>query len=559
MRNCDACGGSVKFVNGHIAKCEYCGRIFQVNGDNLSEVNMESLYKEALGLLKKDSEEDTLSAVEIFDALGSYKDSSNKAFEGKNKIAKARADEADRKLEEKRQNELAEIERKKREFEEKPKKKIIITIGAVAIAVIAIILTTISISNSKKNDKYQQAVAYLNQGEYEEAVELFESLGDYKDSADFLRSANESIAIREDAYNKGVSYYNEGLYSEAISALTEIAGYLDSNEYIENAAGKLYEQGEQFFNGEEYEKAKAVLGSIPETSGSYTKAVALLKQVDERIVEIQNIQKYEAAVSAYEGGEYETAQRLFIEIREYSDSKEYLNTIGDSLFEMATSLYDTGDYVSCGDYLVLIDSSDEWGRYSEAVDLFNKAKEIYYNQIEEEAKTICRSQGETEMRSYIDSMNCNLLSDSDIQELKSDSTIEVMYLSDMEPYYKAHKDHIREERGFEDLTGNVYDYAIVSYIDDYGYDYEWVYSLDGKYTQFVADIIVENNPGGHSSGSVRIIGDGRTLFSKENIDPTTKSYTIEVDVTGVTDLSITVNGDYSSCTAYGLGNPRVIE
>ena len=127
MRNCDACGGSIKFVNGRIAKCEYCGRLFQVNGDNLSEVNLESLYKEAMGWFNRDSEDDVLNAIEIFDALGSYKDSSNKVYEGKNKISKARADETDRKLEEQRQNELAEIERKKREFKKKQKKKILLT------------------------------------------------------------------------------------------------------------------------------------------------------------------------------------------------------------------------------------------------------------------------------------------------------------------------------------------------------------------------------------------------------------------------------------------------
>ena len=336
MRNCDACGGSIKFINSSTAKCEYCGRFFQINGNKLSEKNVESLYKEATGLFNRGSEDAVLDAIEIFDALGSYKDSSNKVYEGKNKISRAKADEADRKLEEQRQIELAEIERKKKEYEKKQKKKIITIIGAVAVAVITVVILTVSISNSKKHDKYQKAVTYFNQGEYENAIEIFESLGNYKDSADYLCSASEIVTSREDTYNKGVSYYNEGLYIEAIAVLTEIIGYQDSSEYIENAGEKLYEQGEQFFNGEEYEKAQEVLNSIPEMSSSYAKAVALSKQVDEAIVETQNMQKYEAAVSAYEDGEYETAQRLFIEIRDYSDSNEYLNTIGDLLFEAAT-------------------------------------------------------------------------------------------------------------------------------------------------------------------------------------------------------------------------------
>ncbi len=256
MRNCDVCGGSIKFVNGRIAKCEYCGRLFQVNGEYLSEVNMESLYKEATGLFNQGTEDDVLNAIEIFDALGAYKDSSNKVYEGKNRISKARADEADRKLEEQRQRELAEIERKKREYEEKQKKKIATIIGATAVAVIAIIIVIVSISNSKKSDKYQKAITYLNQGEYEEAVELFESLGDYKDSTDCLRLAQESIATLENTYNKGVDYYNEGLYSDAIDILSGIVGYSDSNEYIENASKNYTNRASNFLKEKNIKKLK---------------------------------------------------------------------------------------------------------------------------------------------------------------------------------------------------------------------------------------------------------------------------------------------------------------
>ncbi|SEM23014.1 Tetratricopeptide repeat-containing protein [Butyrivibrio sp. ob235] len=559
MRNCDVCGGSIIFINGSIAKCEYCGRLFQVNGDNLSEVNMESLYKEALELFNRDSEDNLLNAVEIFEALGSYKDSSNKVYEGKNKISKAKADEADRKLEEQRQNELAEIARKKREYAEKQRKKIIAITSTVAVAVVAIIIVAVSVTYSKKNDNYQKAVSYFNNGEYENAIEIFEKLGGYKDSVDYLSSAHESITTREDAYNKGVAYFNEGLYLETIDVLAGMSGYLDSNEYIENACGKLYEQGEQFFSMEEYEKARDILGNIPETSGSYTKTVALLKKVDEKLVEIQNMQEYENAVNAYESGEYEKAQRLFIEIRDYLDSMDYLNKIGDSFYATATDLFNTGDYSSCGDYLLLIDTADEWGRYSEAADLFNQAKEIYYNQIAEEAKNICRSQGETEMRSFVNGKKCALISDDSISSLLKEGRVEIVSLEKLEPYYKPQV-HTYEARGVEDILGNIYDYVLESnhYSDGDPYDWCWKYAIDGKYRYFRFVVAVEKDYVSNGSyGEIRIFGDGRQLYALEKIGSDTKSFPVEINVEGITDLGVMVGGD--SHTVFCIANPVLSE
>jgi len=177
----------------------------------------------------------------------------------------------------------------------------------------------------------------------------------------------------------------------------------------------------------------------------------------------------------------------------------------------------------------------------------------------EEGTRICRTEGETPMNTYIEEMRCSLLSSQDIEELKSHCTVAIVSLEEIDPYYKAGKDHIREENGFEDISGNVYAYALISKTDDYGFEREWIYDIGGKYTIFAVDIVVEKNPGSHATGDVRIYGDNKLLFSHENIESKTKSYPIEVDVTGVTDLKIMIFGNQSSWTGYGLGNPRLIE
>ena len=562
MRSCDTCGGTIKFVNGSIAKCEYCGRLFQVNEDNLSEANMESLYSEALGLFGQESEEDVLKSIEIFDALGSYKDSSNKVYYGKNKISKARADEADRKLEEQRRNELAEIERKKRESEEKQKKKIVTIIGTVAVAMIVVVIVAVSVSNSKKNDKYQKAVAYLDQGEYENAAELFESLGDYKDAADCLRMVQENIAAREDTYKKGVDYYNEGLFSEAINSFSEIAGYIDSNEYIENASRKLYEQGEAFFSEEEYDKAKMALGNIPETSGSYTKAVALIKQVDEKLVDIQNMKNYENAVSAYESGEYEKAQKIFLEISDYKDSNDYLTNIGEVLFQLAKNEFESQNYDEGARIIHLIDVSDAWSGYAEAKQYLDSTVEEYKNESIARAKETYKSQGESEMNDYLSSRICVLFAQSDASTIKND--ILAMYtptrLTDCVVLDEEYLDGNMKINP-QDIFTNEYEYGIEYYDTDYFlyadmsvHEAYTTYYLDSQYVNFTATIVPYDSGGKPAQFSIYV--DGNRKYSCTVTD-TSRPQAIDIDISGAEEIKIGFYEGYQG--HFLLANPYLYE
>lgn len=551
MRNCDTCGGSIRFVNGRIAKCEYCGRIFQVNGDNLSEVNMESLYKEASGLFNRGSEEDLLSAIEIFDALGSYKDSSNKVYEGKNKISKARADEADRKLEEQRQNEIAEIERKKKEFEDKQKKRIVTIIGTVAIVSVAIIVVAVSVSNSKKNDKYQKAVAYFDQGEYEEAMALFESLGEYKDSSDFLNTTQERIATREDTYNRGVGYYEEGLYSEAIACFQLVDNYLDSKDYSEKTARELYSIAETLFEEEQYQACRETLSSIPETSSYYSKVASLAKKVDDVLIEIQNAQTYEQAVSYYNNEDFDNAQRLFISIGGYQDSNEFLNSIGQHYYDQANNYFQQSDYSSCCDTLLRIDTSEEWANYSIVKELFDNASGAYYQAVKDEARSICRTDGETAMRQYIDSMVCTALDNNVATSLKTECVVKSVWLHELNAmdegtgwYDKTFWDQnwaLYDNVPHEDNMGKTPQFQIIATEEIWGGDHLSynVYAIDGQYAVLSGTISVAK--GASPAPWLVIIGDGVTLLTSPKLTQTTRPYSFEVDVSGVNDLRIEVH------------------
>ncbi len=124
-------------------------------------------------------------------------------------------------------------ERVKKETEEKNKqievsqkaairnKKLIATgIAAVLVAVIGIAITTKVIVPSKK---YNQAIKMMENGSYEDAFELFDELGNYKNS--------ESLKLEsslEATYQNGEKQITEGRFEEAIETFNSISSYKDS-------------------------------------------------------------------------------------------------------------------------------------------------------------------------------------------------------------------------------------------------------------------------------------------------------------------------------------------
>ena len=576
MRNCDACGGSIKYVNGHIARCEYCGRIFSVDGDALKEANTDAFYREAIGLLKKNDEQSISNAVDIFEALGSYKDSAERAYEGKNKISTAKAVEADKILEEKRNQELAEIEKKKAELKQKENRKILMIAAAVIAIVIVGIITILGISSSKKNAQYERALSYYQQHDYETAIAEFEKIDGYKDSQakiaeiQTLIAEEERLAAeRENTYNKAVKYYEEGLYQEAISSFNTISEYLDSSDYMEKSYAELYAEAEGNYNSEQYQECIDLLSIIPESSDYYARALALKKEADAILTAVQNAQTYDSAVAAYNSQDYEKAQKLFVEISGYEDADTYLDIIGEYYYSLANSSLTAGDYDACGYYCDYIDTLSEWGQYQRTVDLINTAKNQLIDLLVVQGKDICRRQGYNEMVNYINNSSCSLLAQSDLTDLKDKCTVRSFSLSELSPY--AHDDkELTETTGGEDNLGNRYNYMLSS---SYGksangfahkglYIASNYYLISGKYQYLTGTVGYKDywDWDGPVTGYIEIYGDGRLLYSNTNITDQTLPYDISVDIAGVEKMSIRM-GHYStySMMEVFLGDPMLTD
>lgn len=105
--------------------------------------------------------------------------------------------------------------------------KITIAVVCVVIAIV-LVMTRVVIPN----DKYNDAVALMNAGQYEEAIAAFEAMEGYKDSS--LQIENCNTAIMDGKYNDAVALMEVGQYEAAIAAFAALDGYKDSLTQIDS-------------------------------------------------------------------------------------------------------------------------------------------------------------------------------------------------------------------------------------------------------------------------------------------------------------------------------------
>lgn len=82
-------------------------------------------------------------------------------------------------------------------------------------------------AKAKKEETYQKAVALEEAEDYEQAISIYEGLGDYKDCAERAAFCNEKIE-QETKYQTAVQKEEDGDYSGAFQAYEELGEYKDS-------------------------------------------------------------------------------------------------------------------------------------------------------------------------------------------------------------------------------------------------------------------------------------------------------------------------------------------
>lgn len=355
MGKCVECGGNISYVTKDILKCEYCGKLYSEIDGNLKSANQASIYETAVMKSQSTNPETLEEAIELFSILGSYKNSGSLEYQCRNQIHQNKIAQEEKKLEERRQAELAEKAYKVQKEKDAQIRKVKLIAIATIIGFVVSVGTIIGVSKHSKNVKYENAVSLYEQGHYEEAMEAFEKMGDYKDAKSQVEGIRNQIQVRENTYEQGIAYYNSGAYAEAIQQLQEITDYEDTADYLEQASSILYQQAQDAVNNGDYKLAQEKITAIPEGYSISTQAKALQVEIDQKVAEQEKEENYAQAVSYYDDGQYDLAQQIFIGLNDYSDSQNYLSAIGNYYYEQASVLFEQKEYVQCGDILSKID------------------------------------------------------------------------------------------------------------------------------------------------------------------------------------------------------------
>lgn len=182
-----------------------------------------------------------------------------------------------------------------------------------------------AVIQSERNARdYAEAQRALGNGEYDEAIQLFDKLGSYKNSAAMLQKSYEARqeAARAEAYRQASQLLEEGKFDEAEKGFTELEDYKDSPQKLEEierlredaAKEVIYKEAILKMEDAKYIEAEELFLSL----GEFRFAPKMAKQAGEK----KNEWLYKKAMKHRKKGEFDAAIRAFKKLGDYKDSKD---------------------------------------------------------------------------------------------------------------------------------------------------------------------------------------------------------------------------------------------
>lgn len=180
------------------------------------------------------------------------------------------------------------------------------------------------IRNERNARDYAEAQRALGNGEYDEAIQLFDKLGSYKNSAAMLQKAYGAHreAARAEVYRQASQLLEEGKFDEAEKSFTELEDYKDSPHKLEEierlredaAKEVIYKEAILKMEDAKYIEAEELFLSL----GEFRFAPKMAKQAGEK----KNEWLYKKAMKHRKKGEFDAAIRTFKKLGDYKDSKD---------------------------------------------------------------------------------------------------------------------------------------------------------------------------------------------------------------------------------------------
>lgn len=297
--------------------------------------------------------------------------------------------------------------------------------GAVGVVIIIVCIIggivggVLFFTHFLPSNKYNDAIALMNNGSYEEAITLFTELGKYKDSRSLIAQCHQYIANEEaqnEDYTSAVEMMNKGEYLEAEKLFTSLGDYQDSKElavrcsakYLLSAWSDDSEYKEKFYNignklmhdYADYDTAITIftkLGFYQDSNerlsecyilkadilfdeGRYNDALTSYnksrnqKGKEERIKEC----KYYLGVEQYNLNNFLEALNYFEDCDDFADSETYLLSCQESVFNEAVDSVCKEQYYYARELLKKITNYDNFEYHYKLCDA---ACRYYYHEL----------------------------------------------------------------------------------------------------------------------------------------------------------------------------------
>lgn len=194
-------------------------------------------YHHALSLMEKDTVECYCSAIACFESISEWKDARHQISVCYGRIIEIEAKEERERLEQERKKE----EPRGLSLEGKQK----VTSVIVAAAIVAVMAIGFMVKSAVvSNEKYNEALALLGNGNDKEAAQIFEELGTYKDSKDYTEKIEKELLEQkvQETLEKINEYMEDNNYVEAIIYLDERASIVEDNKELQNKLNIIIEQ-----------------------------------------------------------------------------------------------------------------------------------------------------------------------------------------------------------------------------------------------------------------------------------------------------------------------------
>lgn len=460
-------------------------------------------------------------------------------------------------------------------------KKLITTL--LAVTLVSLLLSACGSSKAPMesvSDKNAEE-SVLDENEYSRELQRFiteVNKGNYLDAIDEYNEniygntllENEASMFLQDLLNDMLDKYNQGICTdtdfnnvyttvqkvdEALGIVT--AAVMDVQEQFATleASKSNYQDGINYMSSGDYLAAADSFSMVStldvnyeDAQTNYTEAMdSYIQQVIDTAEEKIKDGEYNTAIGIIDTAEYSTGW-----YSQYDDLRAKAYTMAAE--ESVNSAIDSGDYPAAkAAYENNVDNT--YVTFSvDTIAKLETAKTDYRNSIKDSAQELADEANYTDALSIIEDGLAVLENDTELLQLQTDMQEEYddyllrttpVTLAELTPY--QNKDMEGRKSEDKDIFGNTYSTRLSSSSSG-AYA---TYRIDGIYKTLTGTFYVRTDYS-DTPRQVSIYGDGKKLFEATvngGEDPTK----FNVDVTGVKDLTINMDGDLSWCTV--LGDP----